>query len=282
MEHPVSPKQAMETAEFAEEERCRITPPRALYDGLLAEVYDDYTDADDRDDLAFWSRLAADCGGAALELACGTGRLLIPMLAEGHRVEGIDNSADMLARCRLLAQEMGVAPVLTHADMTEFALNRRFGLIFCAAGSLTLLAEPGQMEAALDRARAHLAPRGLLALAMDRPGPQATGTVIARDLRRARDGARLRCILDPLPDENTEVTRWRMTNEVVTPNGPTRHDTTEIAFRRPDPKRFVDMLRAQNLRDIRFLDGTGTGPFRAEDGGYVVLARAGRTRVGRI
>ncbi|TFL16345.1 class I SAM-dependent methyltransferase [Jannaschia formosa] len=249
--------------------------PRALYDGLLAEVYDDYTDADNRDDLVLWHRLCGEGHGVKLELASGTGRILLPLLAEEYPVEGLDNSADMLARCRDRGTEMGLAPVLHEADMTTFTLGRRYGLIFCAAGSLTLLAEPGQMEAALERSREHLEPGGQLALAMDAPAKPATGKVLARDMRRDGDGARLRCILDPLPDANPEVARWRMTNEVVPPDGATRRETADIAFRRPAPHTFADMLRARGFADVTLMDAHGTGPIRAGEEAYLALARAG-------
>jgi len=252
-----------------------MTLPRALYDGLLAEVYDDYTAADSRDDLALWDRLAGECDGPALELGSGTGRVLVPLLAKGYRVEGLDNSPDMLARCRARAADMGFAPVLHLADMTDFALDRTYGLIFCAAGTLTLLAEPGQMEAALGQARAHLAPDALLALAMDAPTPAPEGPVIARDLRRDGDGARLRCVLDLLPSEIPEVARWRMTNEITAPTGETRSDTTEIAFRRPDPARFAQMLRAAGFSEVTIRDATGTVTIRPDDMSFIALARAG-------
>lgn len=170
---------------------------------------------------------------------------------------------------------MGLAPVLHRADMATFALDRQFGLIFCVAGSLTLLAEPGQMEAALDRSRAHLAPSGVLALAMDAPGPQVTGAVIARDLRREPDGARLRCILDPLPDANPELARWRMSNEVIAQDGGALRETVDIAFRRPDPARFADMLHVAGFRDITLMDETGTSRIRENEETYLVLARPG-------
>jgi SAM-dependent methyltransferase len=249
--------------------------PRALYDGLLAEVYDNYIDADEHDDIALWRRLCAECDGAALELASGTGRVLLPLLAGSHSVEGLDNSADMLTRCRDRAATMGLAPVLHQLDMTTFTLKRRFGLIFCAAGSLTLLVEPGQMEAALERSRMHLDHGAVLALVMDAPSEPTTCTVIARNIRRDSDGSRVRCILDPLPDANPEVARWRMTNEIVTPDDATRRETTEIAFRRPAPQAFADMLRARGFADVKLMDAQGTGPHRAGEDAYLALARAG-------
>jgi SAM-dependent methyltransferase len=251
-----------------------MTLPRALYDGLLAEVYDDYTDANGRDDVRLWDRLAADSDGPVLELGCGTGRVLLPLLAQGQPVEGLDNSADMLARCRARGKEFGLAPVLHQADMTDYAMDRRFGLIFCAAGTFTLLADPGAMEAALERARTHLATGGLLALAMDASGSRTETAVVVRDLRRGSDGARLRCILDPHPNKSDEVARWQMTNEVTLADGTVRRDTADIAFRRPAPSRFADMLRAAGFSRVELRGAAGAGEMREGDETYLALARA--------
>ena len=63
----------------------------------LAEIYDAvYAD---RDDHAFWAAVAPD-DGTILELACGTGRVLLPLARAGREIVGLDLSAQMLARCR--------------------------------------------------------------------------------------------------------------------------------------------------------------------------------------
>ena len=55
-----------------------------------------------RADINFYRRLADDRRqfapvGPVLDLACGTGRLLVPLLRDGHTVVGLDQSAPMLA-----------------------------------------------------------------------------------------------------------------------------------------------------------------------------------------
>ena len=51
-------------------------------------------------DLAYWQRQCARYGGPALELACGSGRLTIPLAEEGVDIEGLDLSPAMLALAR--------------------------------------------------------------------------------------------------------------------------------------------------------------------------------------
>ena len=50
------------------------------------------------DDIPFLLRQAAETGGPALELGCGSGRLLVPLARAGIAVTGVDNSPEMLAR----------------------------------------------------------------------------------------------------------------------------------------------------------------------------------------
>ena len=46
-------------------------PLVAVYDGMLAEVYDAYTDADARGDLPLWDRLVTEAGGRLRLTAAG-------------------------------------------------------------------------------------------------------------------------------------------------------------------------------------------------------------------
>ena len=45
-----------------------------------------------RDDVRFYGTLADERGGPILDLGCGTGRLMVPLLRAGHVVVGIDRS----------------------------------------------------------------------------------------------------------------------------------------------------------------------------------------------
>ena len=47
-------------------------------------------------EIQFYQRLAKRCGGPILEVACGTGRLTIPLAMAGHQIVGLDVSEPML------------------------------------------------------------------------------------------------------------------------------------------------------------------------------------------
>lgn len=70
----------------------------------------------------------------ALDLACGTGRLLIPYLKAGLDVDGCDISTDMLALCRERAERERLSPDLYVQAMHALDLPRRYATIYLCGG----------------------------------------------------------------------------------------------------------------------------------------------------
>lgn len=114
--------------------------------------------------LDFYVNLARQAKGPVLEIACGTGRILLPCLQAGVDIDGLDLYEAMLARLRHKAEALGLAPTLYQADMGDFQLPRRYALImitFNAFGhNMTQEAQIGCLE----RCCQHLLPGGILAL----------------------------------------------------------------------------------------------------------------------
>lgn len=143
---------------------------------VFAQFYDLDTE-EIQDDLPFWVSLARRTGGPVLEVACGTGRVLVPVAAAGFDVVGVDVSPAMLAIAR---EKVATARVtqrveLVQADALRLALGREFPLAIVALNSFGHFSEDGEPELALDRLREHLRPGGLLALDLTNPVPGAFG-----------------------------------------------------------------------------------------------------------
>lgn len=115
-------------------------------------------------DLDYWASLAEQFGDPILELACGTGRVSIPLAQAGHRVTGLDMAAGMLCVAKEKAAQAGVAVTWVQADMRHFDLGRQFSLIFIPANALCHLLDLADIEAFLGRVRAHLVPDGRFAI----------------------------------------------------------------------------------------------------------------------
>src|SRR5215218_11514137 len=102
----------------------------------LPELYD-LEHAGFMEDIELYLRLAEVVGDPILELGCGTGRVLAPLAAAGHRVTGVDRSRPMLdqARSALNGQEgdgdIWQRVTLSHGSMAEAegAPGGPFGLV---------------------------------------------------------------------------------------------------------------------------------------------------------
>jgi len=123
-----------------------------------------------RADLALWEGLAAQMdpqpGAAAiLDIGAGSGRVALHLARRGHRVTAVDLSPALL---EALAGRAGELPVQTVcADARDLSLPRRdHALCLVPMQTLQLLGGAAGRARFLARARAHLAPGGLLASAI--------------------------------------------------------------------------------------------------------------------
>lgn len=104
--------------------------------------------------------LAGD--GPALDIGVGGGRIAIPLAATGTDVDGIDFSPNAIDLLR--AHPHGATVNATVADMSDFALDRKYRLIYCIGNVLfDVLTQDGQVRC-FERIAAHLAPDGVFLL----------------------------------------------------------------------------------------------------------------------
>jgi len=113
------------------------------------------------DELAYFQRAVERYGQPALDLACGTGRLLIPMRRAGFDVDGCDISPDMIALCRERAEREGVTPALYTQPMHELDLPRTYRTIYMC-GAFGIGGRREHDREALRRCHDQLAPDGTL------------------------------------------------------------------------------------------------------------------------
>src|SRR5438105_5152365 len=90
-----------------------------------------------QEDVDLYLNFAELRGGPLLELACGSGRLLLPLAQAGYEVTGVDTSARMLdlARQRLEAEGVISRCELVQQDMCALSLGKKFPMAFIALGS---------------------------------------------------------------------------------------------------------------------------------------------------
>jgi SAM-dependent methyltransferase len=165
-----------------------------VHAALIADFYDhpDLYDAllPAATHVPFYLDLARQYAGAVLELACGTGQLIIPIALHGLPTVGLDRAGAMLNNARARASAAGASVEFVEGDMREFALGRHFSLIFVARNSLLHLLSTEDLLSALAAIKHHLVPGGVLAFDVFVPDVR----MLARD-----PGQRF-----PVMEENTD------------------------------------------------------------------------------
>lgn len=144
------------------------TPHPSIY--KAPELYDLLYDALDFD-LPYWLDTAKAAGGPVLEIACGTGRVLLALRRAGIDADGLDSSPDMIGRLGQKAALAGLPVRAEVADMRSFDMGRRYARVFCAFNGFAHCETISDQLACLRAALAHLEPGGALVIHMSYPGP---------------------------------------------------------------------------------------------------------------
>jgi ubiquinone/menaquinone biosynthesis C-methylase UbiE len=124
----------------------------------LARFYD-LEHADLTADVVFYLYFARQAGGPVLEVGCGTGRLLLPLVEAGVDVTGLDCSPAMLT---VAHSKLGERASLIEGDMRTLALPGRYALIIISINTFLHLQTTVDQFAALTNLARHLAPDGKL------------------------------------------------------------------------------------------------------------------------
>jgi SAM-dependent methyltransferase len=117
------------------------------------------------DDIGYYRKLARSAAGPVLELGCGTGRVLLALLADGIDAIGVDRSGPMLARLRRDAEALGLAaPRVAQMDLRALTLQGRFALIMAPYSLVTYLTDAADLDGFIGACRDLLADDGRLVL----------------------------------------------------------------------------------------------------------------------
>jgi SAM-dependent methyltransferase len=264
--------------------------PQTWHYGLVARWWAEFNEPDP-DELAFYQQVIEQAGQPALDLACGTGRLLLPLLAAGLDVDGCDGSADMLAYARERTRQEGFAPRLFQQSMHQLDLPRAYGAIFIC-DSFGIGASHEDDAEALKRCYRHLAPGGMLAFSHDLPYcdadnwpywlpgsrgalPEPWQPIAERKTAKNGDqiGLTSRLVeLDPLRQFVVSEIRaelWREDQLI-------REEAGAIRINLSFACELLQMLAAAGFVDAEVRSGYSERPATAEDTFVVFIARKGK------
>lgn len=157
------------------------------YDAI-AEVYaTDMGRSMPFDDVGWYRAFCREQGGAVLELGCGTGRILVELLAAGLDVTGADRSLPMLQRLRRDAAARGLDANVLQTDLRAVAVRGRFATILLPYSLITYLTDPRVAVDVLAGLRALLTDTGCVVLDAFVPKPVESFADFRLDYRRPHD-----------------------------------------------------------------------------------------------
>lgn len=258
------------------------TPSRDPY-AEIAEFYDLEHD-DHVADVEMYLQYVESAGDPVLEVACGTGRIAMPMAQAGNRVVGADLSEPMLDRARRRSEGKVDPSLLTYvsADMTETHTIQGgpFGVVIMALGALGHLATQERQLAALRSAHLALDPRGVLLIDIFHASPARLNSLdggIAVDGRWELDsGDGVERFSTHHVHPSTQTIDTRIWYDVTSEAGTVRRVSMSMTQRYVSPGEIALMLLTSGFQDMMFYGGYELEPF--DDGSDRLLVAAEMTK----
>lgn len=149
----------------------KVSETGSPYDDIAA-LYDPWS-ASVTEDVPFYLEEARKASpGPVVELGIGTGRIAVPIVADGIRVIGVDSSSGMLQVCRERAARAGAVHNLDLriGDLREPPVAGPVPLVICPFRSFLHLRSDAERVAALGASYRLLRPSGRLVFDVFEPG----------------------------------------------------------------------------------------------------------------
>lgn len=242
--------------------RCSQTngamDPADFYSGIVVDAYARLKSS--TFDPEPYVRFVQQHGDPALEIGCGDGEPMLDLRAAGLDVDGVDSSADMVARCREKAAERGLMTRVFHQRAESLDLGRRYASIYFAGPTFNLLPDDDTASRALRAITSHLTEDGAALVPLWVPDP--TPVTELGVTRSTQDGPDVELRYTPVsevldPQRRTRVTTARY--ERTTPAG------VEVADREwlihwHTPSGFRALCLAAGLRVVSLVDDETGAP----------------------
>jgi len=259
--------------------------------GLIARYWDEFN-VPAEEELAYYKRAIERFGQPALDIGCGTGRLLIPLARAGLAVDGTDVSADMIALCAARAKSIGLTPRLDVEGTHELDARRSYRTAFMC-GVFGIGGSRSNDFAALRHVHDVLAPGG--ALLIDHEFPYDTDDVDAwarwlpghrnnlptepstnNERRRAADGDEIELFgrlidLNPLEQRRSMALGARLWrgDDIVDQQPPvTLHESLYFA------QEVLLLLEFSGFKTVKVEQAYSGSPATPEDGKVIFVATA--------
>ncbi len=257
-----------------------MTSQEYEYRGLMAATWDLLRgDTSTWPDRFFYRKVIDRYGQPVLDVGCGTGRLLIDYYQAGIDIDGVDNSAEMLAISRRKAQAANLNPNIYDQNVEVLGLPRTYRTILVPSSSFQLIVDRDDAAQAMTQFYNHLEPGGALIMTFFitwEPGDPlaADDWYLLQEVVRPEDGATVRRWVKNRvdPDLQVQYTRDRyeilLNDEII---------ASEAHRRSPALRWYSQQQAAQLYRDVGFtniqiLAFNSFEPAKSADDEFMILA----------
>jgi SAM-dependent methyltransferase len=228
--------------------------------------------------IEFYVGLARETKGPVLEIACGTGRVLLQVLEAGIDADGLDLFEPMLATARRKAAALRLSPNLYRGDMADFQMPRRYSLVTITFNAFCHMLTTEDQLRCLECIRRHLLPGGMLAFDGAFPslawiGAPQDQRELEGETKHPRTGQTIRCYDIRSFDRVAQLQRSRNEVELDEADGTTRIiQRSEFLVRWTYKAEMELLLRAAGFARYEICGGFDRRPLTQETDQMVVLA----------
>jgi SAM-dependent methyltransferase len=236
---------------------------------LDAQLYD-FEYRRRRVDVNFYRGVASEVGREFIvELGCGTGRLLVPLLRDGRRVLGVDRSSTMLAAAAARVARTGrraANGVLVRADFRSVGLAPAAKLVLCPFNTLQHVYTRDDLEQFLARVRGALASDGRFVFDVMNPDLDWLARDRARrwartKFRHPKTGARLAYSTNHTYDRATQINHISIYYENLDAGG---EEEVRLTHRMYFPAELEGLLHYNGFRLLDRYGDFGYGPLESD------------------
>lgn len=206
-----------------------------------------------------------------LEPFCGTGRILLPLAAEGYEVVGIDSSAGMLKRLREKLRRLPGSTQeridIIKSDLTVSDWPKGFDAVLLAGNCLYELADVSEQQDVVRKAADSLKPQGFLFVDNDNMEGELAESWCRIGLEAesfpsglCRDGTQLQGYTRTTwVDRERRIWRAQRRLEVIYPNGRKEERRWHVQNHPVSANEISNWLQANAMKILRIFGGTKDG-----------------------
>lgn len=228
------------------------------------------------EDIEFWLKMAKIAGGSILELGCGTGRILLPLIEGGYQVIGLDINFPALAYLKEnLNESMHDCVHIFLSSMDQFHLHENFSLIFLACNTFSTLSSETR-TATIQKIYKHLSPVGIFAASFPNPAHlsdlPATGDMEVEDtLLHPESGNPIQVISGWERSNNSIIFRWHY--DRLYPDGEVQRATIETEHYLTSLDEYIAELKAEGLNPFQIMGDYSYSEYKLSSPYAIIMAR---------